>query len=562
MIFWANMINKLKQQLPFLLLLLITVLTFSTLLRPGYFPMHDDQQAIRLFEMDKCIKDGQIPCVWTPDLGYGYGYPQFNYYGPLPYYTMEVFHLGGLGYLDSVKAAFVLSVVLSALGMYLLGSALWGKWGGFLSALLFAFAPYRAVDMYVRGAVGEFWAMSFLPFIFWSILEIFRKDKKAILWLALSLAALITSHNITTLIFSPILVLWIIFLAYHNWDSPAIIWEKIKNSLLGIFWGFSLSAFFVLPAFFEKKFAHIETLLAGYFNYLAHFVSIKQLLFSSYWGYGSSQPGPYDEISLSVGLIIWTLPILLLILAVILKKKEMKTILFFVLIGWLALFFTHQRSAFIWKIVPLLAYVQFPWRFLIISVFSFSVAAGALPIFLGSSIKKIIFPLLGIVILTILFYSAFFRPVEWLTINDSGKFSGDSWTRQITSSIFDYLPIYASHPPSSPAGNKPEVISGKTEISLLGKGTDWQKWKVRVISPSAEIRLAIFDFPVWKVWQDGKEIAINHDNDLGLITFSLTSGEHEVYAKLTQTPVRILGNILTVIGLIGIPIFIIKRRKL
>ena len=169
------MIDKLKKYLPLLLLLLLSVLTFSTLLRPGYFPMHDDQQAIRLFEMDKCIKDGQIPCVWTPDLGYGYGYPQFNYYGPLPYYVMEVFHLGGLGFLDSVKAAFIFSVVLSALGMYLLGNALWGKWGGFLSAILFAFAPYRAVDMYVRGAAGEFWAMSVLPCIFWSILVIFKK---------------------------------------------------------------------------------------------------------------------------------------------------------------------------------------------------------------------------------------------------------------------------------------------------------------------------------------------------------------------------------------------------
>ncbi len=117
----------LKKIILAVLLLLLVIPTFSSLLRPGYFPMHDDMQAMRLLQMDKCIKDGQIPCRWVPDMGYGYGYPQFNFYPPLPYYVMETFHLLGLGYLDSVKAGFVLSVLVSTAGMYLLGSTLWGN---------------------------------------------------------------------------------------------------------------------------------------------------------------------------------------------------------------------------------------------------------------------------------------------------------------------------------------------------------------------------------------------------------------------------------------------------
>ena len=68
--------------------------------------MHDDMQGMRVNEMVKCFKDFQIPCRWVPSIGYNYGYPQFNYYGPLSYYVMSFFNLLGVGVFDSVKIGF------------------------------------------------------------------------------------------------------------------------------------------------------------------------------------------------------------------------------------------------------------------------------------------------------------------------------------------------------------------------------------------------------------------------------------------------------------------------
>src|SRR3989338_3517629 len=112
------MINLIRKNAHIVLLFILIIPAFSTLLRPGYFPMHDDIQGMRLLQMDKCIRDLQIPCRWVPDMGYGYGYPQFNYYAPMPYYIMEAFHLVGFGFLDSVKAGFIASTIVGALGMY------------------------------------------------------------------------------------------------------------------------------------------------------------------------------------------------------------------------------------------------------------------------------------------------------------------------------------------------------------------------------------------------------------------------------------------------------------
>src|SRR3989344_4076831 len=144
------MIEKIKKIIfsPLVIVLILVIPTFIALVRSGYFPMHDDISAMRLLEMDKCVKDGQIPCRWVPDMGFGYGYPQFNYYSPLPYYVMEIIHLTGFSYLDSVKAFFVIVVVAAIIGMFYLGKAFWGAKGGVLSALFYGYAPYLAQDLY------------------------------------------------------------------------------------------------------------------------------------------------------------------------------------------------------------------------------------------------------------------------------------------------------------------------------------------------------------------------------------------------------------------------------
>lgn len=556
------MINTLKKVInsPLLIVFILAIPTFSALLRPGYFPMHDDIQAMRLLEMDKCIKDGQIPCRWVPDMGFGYGYPQFNYYAPLPYYIMEIFHLGGLGILDSVKAGFVVSVVGSLVGMYLLGVSLWGKFGGVVSSLFYAYAPYRAVDMYVRGAVGELYAFIFLPIVFWATRKALRGNKKSVLWLALSLAALITSHNITSLIILPFLFGWVVFVVFNEGISllPDLK-KRIIKLASGFIWGIGLSAFFLLPAWFEKNLVHIETLKGGYFNFLAHFVSLKQLLFSSNWGYGTSQAGSFDEISLALGIFHWTLPLVAILVAYILGKRiKLNSILFWAASGWVSAFMTHARSVFIWKALPITSFIQFPWRFLLPASFFFSIAAGAVGLFFQKrSSWRFIAAVFFVLVLS---YASFFKPVSWLDINETQKFSGESWQRQQTVSIYDYLPIYAKKAPSKVAPEAPQVLTGQAEVKNWQKGTNWAKGRI-LVKEEAEILIPIYYFPDWKVRSNGSELVIRHDNEFGLINFNLPAGQYEIEARLMSTPVRKGGNAITILGLVLIPLYLVKERK-
>ena len=109
-----------NKKLWIIILLLFIIPSFFRLLRPGFFPIQDDMQVFRLFEMDKCIQDFQIPCRWIPDGGYQYGYPQFNFYAPGVYYLGEIIHLIGFQFIDSIKILFILGFVFSGITMFVL----------------------------------------------------------------------------------------------------------------------------------------------------------------------------------------------------------------------------------------------------------------------------------------------------------------------------------------------------------------------------------------------------------------------------------------------------------
>src|SRR3990172_3966639 len=119
--------------------------------------MHDDTQVVRVQQMAQALRDGQFPVRWVADLGYGYGYPIFNFYSPLPYYIGGFFNLIGFDALVATKIMFALGILLSGIFMYFLAREFWGEVGGIVSGLFYVYAPYHALDIYVRGAVDEFW---------------------------------------------------------------------------------------------------------------------------------------------------------------------------------------------------------------------------------------------------------------------------------------------------------------------------------------------------------------------------------------------------------------------
>lgn len=218
---------------------------------------------------------------------------------------------------------------------------------------------------------------------------------------------------------------------------------------------------------------------------------------------------------------------------------------------------THQRSVFIWNNLPFLKYFQFPWRFLVIATFASSAAGGSLLAF-TSHLPTRKWLLITLSFLVILLNFNFFRPQSWINITDQEKFSGPSWDKQMTISIFDYLPIFANMPPSQPAPNQPELLEGSALVTDYQKGSHWQSGNLEVISDQATIRLPLFFYPGFTLTLDNKTHPFTYDNSLGLITFTTSQGNHSFHVELESTPIRRFSDILTLASLACLIIFSIR----
>ena len=257
---------------PYLIaLLLLMIFALSPLMQPGYFwGAHDARHSVYfLFEFDQAIQDGALYPRWAPDFTFGYGYPFFNIYAPLPFYVGEAFHLLGFGFVPAVKIVFGLSILLSGLGMYGFLRRLFGRQAALLGALTYVYVPYHLFDLYVRAALSESVALAFLPLVLWGFHEaMMRPSIKTIVAAGLAYAGLMFSSNLIALMFTPILAIYVFVLIVAQMRRAQSFGALSRESLmplignfahyaipplLAIAIGLGISAIFWMPAILENS---------------------------------------------------------------------------------------------------------------------------------------------------------------------------------------------------------------------------------------------------------------------------------------------------------------------
>ena len=320
--------------------------------------------------------------------------------------------------------------------------------------------------------------------------------------------------------------------------------------------GLGIAAFFILPALFERQFIQTKYLTVGYFDFRAHFVAFYQF-FSPFWGYGSSLWGPKDDMSFQIGLAHWALLILALIVGIVYRQdKKLFNLLFFLALSFfLSIFMQHNKSAFIWEAVPTTAFIQFPWRFLAISIFMVAVTGGAIAGFFKKKFAIVYFILMAGVILVNLQY---FRPRNFVDDSFFDKFLNIESTRAGVDLTKDYLPIWVKNDRVEYFGT-PRAISGEINVSDFVKKTGKAIGSINVLSNS-RIEMPITYFPGWEVRANGSKLNLSEPSIQGLITFDLPKGEYEINIDFKNTLVRSVGNIVSLTSLIFIVILSLRGR--
>lgn len=528
---------------------LLIVFVFSLgaifpLLRPGFFPIHDDTQVVRVQQMALALRDGQLPVRWVADLGYGFGYPIFNFYAPLAYYVGGLLSLIGFDALLATKLMFIVGILLAGVLMYLLAREFWGEIGGILSGLFYVYAPYHAVDIYVRGAVAEFWAMAFLPLVFYSFYKLFQKKKG--IWVMIggvSYALVILSHNLTAMILTPFLIAYLLLLIVISREGRTLLYSFIL--------GLGLAAFYWLPALFEMKLTKVFGQIGGGADWREHFVFLDQL-WASPWGFGGSAPGRLDGMSFMIGKLHLVLAALSLIMAVWFLRKKEKKVSFLIFASFslfaLSIFLTTQWSRLIWAAIPSLAFIQYPWRFLVLATFAASLMAGSAAFWFKK--KRVVFSFLfgGIVVLILLLPNIkYFQPQMYLDVSASDYVNEENIKWETSKISDEYLPkdFPAPENRNEVAWGKVAVLEGEAEIKNLALKSHQATFNIAG-KTGAEILVNTAYFPGWKVWLDGREADFALEG--GKIKISPLPGDHQISVRLTDTPIRTIANLISLVS--------------
>lgn len=536
-----------KKTIPYpAILFMISLLPLVSLLRKGTYESGDlTIHAMRTVTFSKILFDEHIRPVWTPNFNGDFGDPHFLFSYFLPYFLASILQKLGLSFIFSIKMLLAISYIFSGMFMYIWIKYEFGAKSAFIAAIFFLFAPYHLIDMHFRVTIAESMAFAFLPLCMYLASKIVKTlSVNSILLLGISLALLITTHQITSLFFIPILISY----------SGLIYFLKTKRLKREIFYlfssviiGFGLSSFYWLPIVLESRFTSISQSTS-----VTSFLSISELLYSP-WRLGLLFQGHSGELSYLIGYTQLLVIVLASILCFRIKDRKIKiTAIYFLLLLFTYIFLTLPYSGILWEKIPLLRYSQFPYRMLTFIALGVSVLSAIL---VKYSKSKIFFYFLITV-------TIFYTILNWGNRKTLPEINDDA-----------SLPLESTYlQPSSPIGtsaNKDLILkrgNGK-HVELVGNGTIKQLNRTSTIhgylinsKEQITVKENTLCFPGWNIYINNKKEKLQC-NDKATVEFKLPSGLYKFDLKFENTPDRTISNLISwfTLGLI-IALFLLKRR--
>ncbi len=558
LLFWYRFWQKMRIFFPWFLfistILLLSLFATRVFWQGGFPYTHDGENHLARFaNYLAAVREGQFPPRFAPHLFAGYGFPVFHYNYPLA----NIFALPLLvlrlnpEVVYSFQALAATFVVASSWYFFLrrrFSAA--STWIGVLAIIL---SSALQSNFFFRGNIGEIWALAFssLFFAIWERRKRFGSFSIPIMVFILS--SFLLSHNVLAVFFSPWLILWQIFQVKNRQDYREIIFIWLLS--LGIV------SWFWIPAIGEL------TLIILQQDSLAqeasqHVLRINQILWSPL-RFGFSRSGGLDNLGWGLGFPI--LVMLFLGIGQVVRfrfsqyKDQRKNFLYFFFLFVASLFLTSNLSTFLWKSVPVLPLMQFPWRWLTLQALS-------LPFLMA-----FVFEMSEKWGKRALLLSLFLWVLVLSGINPADRFHRDSlWYRNFPHTT---LTRNENRPKTLSSDQLPNWELGPKFLIGEAKDLEISTWSGSSRSYSflpvtdVLVQEPTVYFPGWQTRADGEFVEqVFLDETQGLIAYRVPAGERVSIKSgfFERTPLRLFSEvtaIITFLGVLGMTLYSVVQRK-
>jgi hypothetical protein len=547
------------------LLLVLTALAMQPLWEGGWYLNHEGGAPLeRLLAIVHEMAGGDPYPRWLSAGYHGKGIPFLNYYSPAFYLVSGALTVAGVPPLLAMKLVIGLAFLGGALGTWLWVRRHLGPWGGVLAAVLYLYAPYHFVDLYVRGAMAEFAALALLPWVLLGVDRVVERpfSPGPLAALAAAAAGVVLTHHLSALLVLPMAA---VYVGARAASQPRP-WRAVAAVAASGGLGAALSAFYWLPALAER--GALGDLAAGvttgFYEYGQHFVWPRQW-FDPRWGFGGSLPGPGDGMSFQIGLLHTLGAAAALLLARALPREARRFVLLSGALGAIALWLTTEASAPWYRLLSPYRYVQFPWRFLGPATLFLAAAAGGVGTRLAAAAGRLAPARRAVALgaaIAVLAVGAVLGSGKQRTVDGRFSIPGSEDGRRLAEGaaaaravgglaiMNEYLPRFASIEGARRIAGGPTPLASGAELSDVRAGTKRLEF-LAVAGPDARVIVPWYWFPGWRLEIDGRPAPIGPGSE-GLLAFEVPAGTHEVEVWFGTTAPRVIGWIVAALAAAGL----------
>jgi hypothetical protein len=483
-------------------------------------PNGDDAyyHAMRAQQQARCWRACVLFPRWYPDLNGGLGGPEPRAYPLVPLVLHAVFALAAN---DAVWATSAATAAIPPLAGFLMLVAARRRGAtpgrALAAAVAWAGAPYLVVALHERAALAEAWGLALLPWVLDSLLPPSTGDRRWLVRGAVAYAVLVACQLPLALMVGIVVAAW--YLVGHRGE----LLRALGAGTLGL----ALSAFSWLPNVAALWRLQGEGLTSGAYRWDAHLLP------------GGLAGDPTLGRHLSAVLVAVALALLLQLAG---GGREVRV---WSAAGLVCVLLATPLAAFLYRLVPGLAYLQFPWRWFALAsclaVFSF--------LRTGRRLAR--------VVAVLVFLAPLLLPVAWrwrlpagapLRPTDPPAVAAAAAARYGVPPVLPSLPAYLPRGVDLAEALANAPASRARVGAAEPAGPSVWCWTVEQ-REGGTVGFPLLAGPGWEALVDGRPAGWQGRS--GLVTVAVGAGRHTVELRQGLLPEDVLGAAATVLALLG-----------